>query len=159
MSARRIVQIILSAWTLHSSAVHAQSVARLAWIQGAWVGHGAEQPFFECYRIVGDSSIYVMTFKDSLFTTVEDTTRFVVRNGQLDNWDAPARWAASEIGQRSVAFRPIAAARNTFTWQFETPDSRTAHLSWPARGNAGCASTRLAGASQLTRVPRVPSDR
>src|SRR6059058_4489071 len=74
------------------------SVTRLHWIQGAWIGRGAEQPFFECYRIVGDSSVEVMTYGDSLFVKVEDTTRFVVRQGQLGNWDAKAKWAASEIG-------------------------------------------------------------
>ena len=133
-----------------SAQVRARDLAKLRWIEGAWIGSGAEKPFFECYQLLGDSALHVVTFTDSAFTRVEDTTRFVVREGRVGNWDADSRWAASEIGDRSITFSPVARARNTFSWRYRSADAWTALLTWPARDSTPARERRY----EMTRAPR-----
>jgi hypothetical protein len=106
---------------------------KLRWIEGSWRGSGSGQaPFHERYRFPDDSTLVVDTFPDSTLSTVSESTRFELRGGTLGN-PGTVRWVASRLDDRAVDFVPVAGARNTFTWRFESPDRWTALLHWPAR--------------------------
>ena len=105
---------------------------RLRWIEGSWRGSGVGQaPFYERYRFVDDSTLVVDAFPDSTLATVSESTRFELRGGTLGN-PGTVRWVASRLDDRAVDFVPVAGARNTFTWRYESPDRWTALLHWPA---------------------------
>ena len=105
----------------------------LRWIEGSWRGSGINQaPFYERYRFADDSTLVVDAFPDSTLATVSESTRFELRGGTLGNASATVRWVASRLDDRAVDFIPVAGARNTFTWRFESPDRWTALLHWPA---------------------------
>jgi hypothetical protein len=105
----------------------------LRWIEGSWRGSGAGQaPFYERYRFVDDSTLVVDSFADSTLAPVGESTRFELRGGRLGNAGTAVRWVASRLDARSVDFVPVAGARNTFTWRYESPDRWTALLHWPA---------------------------
>jgi len=105
---------------------------RLRWIEGSWRGSGSGQaPFYERYRFADDSTLVVDGFADSTLATVTESTRFQLRGGLLGNPGA-VRWVASRLDDRAVDFVPVAGARNTFTWRYDTPDRWTALLHWPA---------------------------
>jgi hypothetical protein len=126
------------------------SIRRLSWIEGAWRGTGAEQPFFECYRLIDDSTLYVTSFGDSTFSAVDDTTVFALRGGVLANAGPSVRWSAVAFANDSVLFRPLKGARNSFTWRRRSSDLWEAWLDWPATDS----SPRR---ERLYRMGRVPS--
>jgi hypothetical protein len=105
---------------------------KLRWIEGSWRGSGVGQAaFYERYRFADDSTLVVDAFPDSTLATVSESTRFELRGGTLGN-AGTVRWAASRLDGRAVDFVPVAGARNTFTWRYESPDRWTALLHWPA---------------------------
>lgn len=109
-----------------------RDLRRLRWIEGSWRGSGDGQaPFYERYRFADDSTLVVDSFADSTLATVSESTRFELRGGRLGNPGA-ARWVASRLDGRAVDFVPVAGARNTFTWRYDSPDQWTALLHWPA---------------------------
>ena len=108
-------------------------LAKLRWIEGTWRGTGdVESPFFEKYYFENDSLLVVESFSDGTLSKVDDVTRFELRDGQFGNWGEGARWAATQLDERSILFEPVARARNTFRWERQSKDVWKAVLTWPA---------------------------
>ncbi|MFL5384096.1 MAG: hypothetical protein ACJ8GN_16360 [Longimicrobiaceae bacterium] len=109
-----------------------RDLRRLRWIEGSWRGSGVGQaPFYERYRFADDSTLVVDSFADSTLASVTDSTRFELRGARLGN-PGTVRWVASRLDDRAVDFVPVAGARNTFTWRYDSRDQWTALLHWPA---------------------------
>jgi hypothetical protein len=103
---------------------------QLRWIEGTWRGSGSGQaPFYERYRFVDDSTLMVDSFADSTLAAVTESAPFELRGGRLSS--GGGRWVASQLTRRWVTFIPV-RARNLFTWRYDSPDSWTALLAWPA---------------------------
>lgn len=112
-------------------------LAKLRWIEGSWRGTGdVESPFFEKYHFENDSLLVVESFSDETLSKVTDVTRFELKEGVFGNWGEGARWAATQLDERSVLFEPVARARNTFRWERQSKDVWKAVLNWPATGTA-----------------------
>jgi hypothetical protein len=107
---------------------------KLRWIEGTWRGTGdVEKPFFERYKFENDSTLAVDSFADDeTLSKVKETTRFELKDGQFGNGGEDSRWAATSIDENSIAFAPVAKARNSFRFQRESKDSWKAILNWPA---------------------------
>ena len=105
---------------------------KLRWIEGTWRGTGdVEKPFFERYRFESDTVLAVDSFPDEKLGTVDDTTRFELKDGEFTNGGEGARWIATTIDDRSITFEPLAKAKNSFKWERNDEKSWTATLSWP----------------------------
>jgi len=112
-----------------------EDLAKLRWIEGTWRGSGAEQPaFFERYRFEDENTLAVDSFPDEKLDKVDDTTRFVLKDGEFANGGGSdgARWSASVIDDQGITFEPLAKAKNTFRWERESPNTWKAILKWPA---------------------------
>lgn len=110
-------------------------LAKLKWIEGTWRGSGVDQPpFFERYRFEDENTLAVDAFPDEKLDKVNDTTRFVLKDGEFSNDGGSdgARWSASVIDDQGITFEPLAKARNTFRWERESADIWKAILKWPA---------------------------
>jgi hypothetical protein len=108
-------------------------LSKLKWIEGTWRGTGdVEKPFFERYRFENETTLAVDSFPDEKLSTVEDTTRFELKDGQFGNGGDGSRWAASVIDEQGITFEPIAKAKNSFRWQRDSDKSWKAILKWPA---------------------------
>jgi len=106
---------------------------KLKWIEGTWRGTGDNQkPFFERYRFENDSTLAVDSFPDEKLATVEDTTRFVLKDGVFGGGGNDSRWDATVIDDKGVTFEPVSNARNSFRWEQQTKDLWLATLKWPA---------------------------
>jgi len=106
---------------------------KLRWIEGSWRGTGKDQPpFFERYRFESDTVLAVDGFDDESLTKVSDTTRFELKDGELGGGGEGSRYVAIALDENSITFAPVLKARNSFTWKFESKDSWTAILKWPA---------------------------
>jgi len=71
---------------------------KLKWIEGTWRGTGdVESPFFERYRFENETTLAVDSFTDETLMKVEDTTRFVLKDGQFGNGGEGSRWVATRI--------------------------------------------------------------
>ena len=107
-------------------------VAKLRWIEGTWRGTGVDQPaFFERYRFEDENTLAVDAFPDEKLDKVDDTTRFVLKDGDFGN-SGDTRWSASVIDDQGVTFEPVAKAKNSFRWERESPNTWKAILKWPA---------------------------
>ncbi|HVF67497.1 MAG TPA: hypothetical protein VM914_07530 [Pyrinomonadaceae bacterium] len=113
--------------------VGASDLSKLRWIEGSWRGTGdVKEPFFERYRLEGDSALVVEGFDDETLGEVSDATRFELKDGEFGGGNEGVRWAASELTDDAVTFVPVRGARNTFRWQKEPDGSWKAILDWPA---------------------------
>jgi hypothetical protein len=111
-------------------------LSKLRWIEGSWRGTGdVEKPFFERYRLEGDTALVVEGFDDETLAKVSDSTRFELKDGEFGGGNEGSRWAASELNDASVTFVPVRGARNTFRWQKEPDGNWKAILDWPAAGD------------------------
>ena len=109
---------------------------KLKWIEGSWKGTGdVEKPFYERYRFANESTLVVESFDDEAMSKVTDETRFELKDGQFGN-GGDVRWVVTSLDDKSITFSPAAKARNSFTWQFESPDVWKAILDWPASDTA-----------------------
>ena len=113
--------------------ISAPDLSKLRWIEGSWRGTGdVEKPFFERYRLDGDSALVVEGFEDETLAKVSDVTRFELKDGEFGGGGEGSRWAASELTGDAVTFVPVKGARNTFRWQKESDGTWKAILDWPA---------------------------
>lgn|GEM_PF-1271267 len=113
--------------------ISAADLSKLRWIEGSWRGTGdVKNPFFERYRLDGDSALVVEGFEDETLAKVSDVTRFELKDGELGGGNEGSRWAVSELTEDSVTFAPVKGARNTFRWQREPDGNWKAILDWPA---------------------------
>ena len=111
----------------------ASDLEKLRWIEGSWRGTGdVSAPFFERYRFENATTLAVDSFPDEKLSTVEETTRFELKDGQFGNGGDGSRWIATSIDYQSVVFEPLLQAKNSFRWQRESDNSWTAILNWPA---------------------------
>ena len=105
---------------------------KLRWIEGTWRGSGeAQAPFFERYRFENGSTLAVDNFTDEKLTTIDDTTRFELKDGDFTNGGDNSRWIATLIDYQGINFEPLVKAKNSFRWQREPDNSWTAILTWP----------------------------
>jgi hypothetical protein len=104
---------------------------KLRWIEGTWRGTGDAAPFFERYRFENGSTLAVESYTDEKLTTVEDTTRFELKDGDFTNGGDGSRWIATMIDYQGVNFDPLVKAKNSFRWQRENDKTWTAIMTWP----------------------------
>lgn len=115
-----------------SKSITTADLSKLRWIEGSWRGTGdVEKPFFERYRFDNDTTLIIEGFPDESFTTPDDTSRYVLKDGHFGN-EGDIRWEATAIDEKSIMFVPVAKARNAFRWAQESPDVWIATLDWPA---------------------------
>lgn len=113
--------------------INPADLSKLRWIEGSWRGTGdVKEPFFERYRLDGDSALVVEGFDDETLAKVSDVTRFELKDGELGGGGEGSRWAASELTDDAVTFVPVRGARNSFRWQKESDGTWKAILDWPA---------------------------
>ena len=111
----------------------ASDLEKLRWIEGSWRGTGdVSAPFFERYRFENATTLAVDSFPDEKLSTVEETTRFELKDGQFGNGGDGSRWIATSIDYQSIVFEPLVKAQNSFRWQRESDNSWIAILNWPA---------------------------
>ena len=108
-------------------------LAKLRWIEGTWRGTGdVEAPFYERYHFENESTLVVEGLTDEKVDKVSEVTRFELKDGRFGNGGDDARWSATDISSDSIAFEPVAKARNSFRWQRESENLWQAILNWPA---------------------------
>ena len=107
-------------------------LAKLKWIEGTWRGSGVDQaPFFERYRFENASTLAVESFPNERLETIDDTSRFELKDGKFGN----GTYVASSIDDSGINFEPVANAKNSFRWERVSDNAWKATLKWPADGN------------------------
>ena len=118
-------------------------IAKLKWLEGSWKGMDKDKPFFERISFEGPTMV-VQTFTDGTMSTVKETSRFELKDGEFATAVGESRSAASSITDDSVQFVPAAAASGDlarakgFTFRFQrASDGKSwyAVLATPAKGN------------------------
>jgi hypothetical protein len=109
--------------------------AKLKWLEGTWRGSAPGQdPFYERYRFVNDSTMEISYYKDSTLTRETGTGRVYLTVGRIYHTAGPGRWGATRVDASGIYFIPQVNARNTFAWAYQTPDTWTATLRSGASG-------------------------
>jgi len=133
LTALLLLSFSCSAQTPSSKKLTVADLEKLKWIEGTWRGSGDAAPFFERYRFENATTLAVDSFTDEKLTTVEDTSRFELKDGDFTNGVGGdgARWIATSVDYQSITFEPLAKAKNSFRWQREDDKTWTAILTWP----------------------------
>jgi hypothetical protein len=142
MKMNRLLQILFACalLSLASSTDWAQNkkfttadLQKLRWIEGTWRGTGdTNKPFFERYRFESDSVLTVDGFEDETLKTVNDTTRFELKDGEFGGGNEGARYVATWITDQGVEFGPAVKVKNSFRWERESKDVWKATILLPA---------------------------
>lgn len=118
-------------------------IAKLKWLEGSWKGMDKDKPFFERISFEGPAMI-VQTYTDGTMSTVKDTSRFELKDGEFATSVGESRSAASSITENAVQFVPAAAPNSDlarakgFTFRFQrAADGKKwyAVLATPPKGN------------------------
>lgn len=104
----------------------------LRFLQGNWRGTGGgDEPFYESYLFVDDSTIRTFTYADSTFAQARDSGLVQWRAGEVAVEGGNARWMAVSFDSTAMEFSPQRGATNLFRWTPETRDRWAAELAWP----------------------------
>lgn len=108
--------------------VTAAGFRQLQWLEGTWRGTGGELdgPFYEAYRMRGDSVLAFQTYTDSTLSQVSSQGRIVRADGEMIFRSGQNVWVATSLRDDRVRFAPRENVDNTFTW------TRTSESSWEA---------------------------
>lgn len=101
--------------------VSTEAFEALRWIEGSWVGTGGEEPFYESYTFVNDTTIRTRSYIDSTFSFAADSGFVTLSDSVLTLTGGEGVWVASEIDSAHVHFEPRLNALNNFTWTRESP--------------------------------------
>jgi hypothetical protein len=108
---------------------------KLQWIEGRWRGEAPGQnPFFEQYRFVNDSTLEITYFADSAFANSSGRGRVYLSVGRVYHVSGPGQWGASHIDDSGVFFVPERNASNSVSWVVKSPDLWIATLRSSATG-------------------------
>ena len=106
-------------------------VAKLKWIEGSWKGMDGENPFYERYKIEGETMIVEELNADG--SVRGPPGRYELKDGEFGKEEGDLRSAASEIGDGYVQFVPGTESKgNSYRFERIGPDSWQAILEWPA---------------------------
>ena len=109
--------------------------AKLKWLEGTWRGSASgQEPFFERYHFVNDSTIEISYYRDSTLTRESGTGRVYLTVGRIYHTTGPGRWGATRVDTSGIYFIPQVNARNTFAWAYQSADTWTATLRSGATG-------------------------
>ena len=117
-------------------------LTKLRWIEGSWRGTGGDvAPFYERYKFENDSTLVVEGLADETLTTVNDVSRFELKDGHFGSSQGDSGSVATALDDNSITFAPLGKATNSFRFQRETADSWKAILNWTDKN--GVAKERI----------------
>jgi hypothetical protein len=122
---------------------------QLIWLVGNWRGtQNSEQPFYEGYEFLNDSTIRTWSFSDSTAKQATDSGTIDLREGKVTTGGKNSQYILSMLDSNTVRFDPVRNARNAFTWNRESADHWVATLEW--QDAQGKARTRVYDMRRLT---------
>ncbi len=108
---------------------------KLQWLEGRWHGTATgQQPYYEAYHFVNDSTLEVTYYADSAFSRTSGGARVYVSVGRIYHRSGPATWGASHVDEHGAYFVPEGNASGSLSWAFQSPDSWTETVRTSATG-------------------------
>ena len=124
--------------------------SHLRWLEGSWRGALPEGgSFFETYRVVDDSTIFMHGYPDSTFRNATDSARITLRGFTVLDQGTTSRWVATRLDSTTVQFEPERGGSNDFIWERESPDKWLATLH--SRDRQGSPRTIMYPMQRVTR--------
>jgi len=93
----------------------------LRWLEGSWRGTGGDNPFYERYELVNDTTIRILYYTDSTLATLRDSGSVYFTEGTIYHYTDNALWAAVRSDSAGIHFAPQENASNWFTWSYQSP--------------------------------------
>jgi hypothetical protein len=108
-----------------------EQFGQLQWLSGRWVGTGSDSSTFrESYLFLDDSTIKSVTWADTSFTQVGDSSFLTLRGGQVTSGGGDHRWVLTRWDRFGLHFDPRGKAGNSFVWRPIDAYTWIATLSW-----------------------------
>jgi hypothetical protein len=109
----------------------AADLKKLRWIEGSWRGTGGGVPtFYERYHFENDSALVVEGLADETLKTVNDVSRFELKDGHFGFSSGDTGSVAVALDDVGVTFAPLGKSKNFFRWQRESENVWKAVLNW-----------------------------
>jgi len=101
---------------------------KLRWLEGKWEGAAAgEQPFYEEYKFLNDSTLAMLYFKDATFSGTPDTGWVYLQGNSIIHRSGNARWKLTSLNESELLFAPVNVKRG-FVWRKENNNQWNAVL-------------------------------
>lgn len=108
-----------------------EQFSEMRWISGRWEGTGSDSTTFrESYLFVDDSTIKSITWADTSFTEVKDSSFLTLRQGQVTSGSGDFRWVLTRWDRAGLRFAPRGKAVNRFIWRPVDAYTWIATLTW-----------------------------
>jgi hypothetical protein len=131
----------------------AADLGKLHWMEGTWKATApGENPHFERYKFVNDSTIEIAYYSDSTFSRETGTGRVYLSVGRIYHTFGPRRWGATAVDSSGAYFVPQVNANNTFAW------SRQSANAWTETLRTGYSGRERVTVYQMQRVSPQQSD-
>jgi len=115
----------------------AADLKQLRWIEGSWRGTGGGVPtFYERYHFENDSTLVVEGLADETLKTVDDVSRFELKDGHFGYNGGDTGSVAVALDGNGVTFAPLGKSKNFFRWQRESDNAWKAVLNWTDKNGA-----------------------
>jgi hypothetical protein len=115
----------------------------LRWLEGDWRGTGGQEPFFEGYELLNDSTIRIRYYADSTRSMESGTGSVYYSEGTIYHEADGASWVVDQLDSAGVHFAPHEGARNSFRWTRLSPDTWEAVLQFDDGSEARYVLTRI----------------
>src|ERR1044071_4704892 len=93
--------------------ITAVDLAKLRWIEGSWRGTGGGVPtFYERYKFENDSTLVVEGLADETLKTVNDVSRFELKDGHFGYSSGDAGSVAIALDDNAITFAPLGKSKN-----------------------------------------------
>jgi hypothetical protein len=103
--------------------------AKLKWLEGVWEATSPDEPtLYQRYRFVDDSTIAITYYRDPSLTQETGNGKLYLTVGRVYHTFGPSRWAATRVDSAGLYFVPQVTARNSFSWEYNTPDTWTSTM-------------------------------
>lgn len=111
--------------------VSLEQFSQLKWIEGRWEGTGPDSVTFrESYIFLDDSTIKSITWADTSFTQVSDSSFLTLRELQVTSGAGDHRWVLTRWDRFGLRFEPRGKAANIFVWRRIDDYNWLATLTW-----------------------------
>lgn len=125
----------------------AADLAKVRWLEGTWEATApGETTIYQRYHFVDDSTVQITYYRDPALAQETGNGRLYLTVGRVYHTFGPSRWAATHVDSDGLYFVPQTTARNSFAWEYKSPDS------WTSTMRAGVGGHEHVTVYQMRRI-------
>ena len=104
-------------------------LAKVHWLEGVWEATSpGEATLYQRFHFTNDSTVDITYYRDPTLSQETGTGKLYLTVGRIYHTFGPSRWAATHVDTDGLFFVPQVTARNSFAWEYNSPDTWTSTM-------------------------------